>query len=286
MLRRPILSTSQRRSLAEAVAADRLTAPDQPILLVDMRIAHGDMPAQQSRLRQQECDQPGLADARLTADADESTFWQLDVQRLPARMVSHEQGRPGTAHVSALLELGQERAVRGGAERLRQRWRGLGWLRRPALDADGLVQAGQLRELAAFGAEVLDLVMPRQVALSQLHTALPYVADVSRALVLQSHDRSDIGLGVELAAQHKHDPNQAERQEQRDDEQRTPDKIATCLDECGERITERGGDRPEQEQQGAFGALTRHGSYRSFARYCAARSSAHPRSLPVLPISN
>jgi hypothetical protein len=150
----------------------------------------------------------------------------------------------------------------------------------------GLVEAGQLWELAALGTDLLNLVVPCQAALDQLHTALPHVGDMDRVLVMWPHDRGHIGLGVEPTAHRKDDPNQAEREQQSDDEQRARDEIAVRLQEGGECITERGGDGPEQEQQGAFGALPHDGSYRSFARYCAALCSAHPRSLPILPISN
>jgi hypothetical protein len=62
------------------------------------------------------------------------------------------------------------------------------------------------------------------------------------------HDRGDISLGVELVPEGKHDPDEAEREQQRDDEQRTRDEVAFGLDERGERFTERGGDGPEQEE--------------------------------------
>jgi hypothetical protein len=89
--------------------------------------------------------------------------------------------------------------------------------------------------------------MPGQAALDQVELAPPNVGDVDRVFIFQAYDRGDIGLGVELSADRKHDPNQAEREQQRDDEQRTRDEIAFGLDERGERITERGGDGSEQE---------------------------------------
>jgi len=61
-------------SLAERVAAQRRTALDETILLMDVRIAQGDVPAQQRRLRQQQGHERGLADTRLPTDADEPTF--------------------------------------------------------------------------------------------------------------------------------------------------------------------------------------------------------------------
>src|SRR5262249_46380124 len=67
-----------------------------------------------------------------------------------------------------------------------------------ALHADDLVQAGQLRELAALGADLLGLVMPGQAALDELHTALLHVGDVDRVLMLQTHDRGYVSLGVDF----------------------------------------------------------------------------------------
>jgi hypothetical protein len=64
----------------EAVAADRLTAPHQPILLVNVWIAERDMSAQQGRLRQEQTDQHALAHARLPTDTDEAALGELDRQ--------------------------------------------------------------------------------------------------------------------------------------------------------------------------------------------------------------
>jgi hypothetical protein len=138
---------------------------------------------------------------------------------------------------------------RAEARWIGQRGDGFGRQRGVALHADGLVEARQLRELAALGANLFDLVMPRQAALDELHTTMPHVGDVERVLILQPHDRGDIRLGVELAPEGKHDPNEAECEQQGDDEQCAGDEIAFGLDQRGECIAEHGGDGPEQEQQ-------------------------------------
>jgi hypothetical protein len=114
---------------------------------------------------------------------------------------------------------------------------------------DGRMQAGQLWELAALGANLLGLVVPLQAALDQLHPALAHIGDEDRVLIMWPHDRGHIRLGVEFPAHRKHDPNEAEGGQQRDDEQRSGDEIAAGLDEGGKGITERSSNGPEQEQQ-------------------------------------
>src|SRR5262249_431973 len=100
-----------RCGLAETVAADRRTALDQAVLLMDVRIAERDMPAEQGPSGQEQGHERGLADARLPTDSNKAALGQLNVQRLPTRVVAHQQRCPGAAYISTLAELGQERAM-------------------------------------------------------------------------------------------------------------------------------------------------------------------------------
>jgi hypothetical protein len=139
--------------------------------------------------------------------------------------------------------------MRGGAEWLWQRWRRLGGMCGRAFHPHHLVESSEVRVLAAFGTKVLDLVMPRQAALDELHTAAAHVGHMDGMLVFEPHDRGHISLGVELAADGEDDPNEAESEQQGDDEQRTRDEIAAGLERAAHSVTEHGGDGPEQEQQ-------------------------------------